>query len=186
MHFAAYRRITAAYKINFAVTSTMYTQVYRPIPLPSYVNILWSPRSVRTAVANFWTAASPPHPRRANLTRRTIFALPEGYNSLHTLRDSGMKQMFKVNYPREQAKLHCEEIYDKVFAHYLRNARNIRKPVGFLVGVKERTGLPSHQTGLQADMPDLGLALHPNPSPSPFCKPKTSLSRLEYGRPDVD
>jgi hypothetical protein len=59
----------------------------------------------------------------------------------------------------------------------------MRKPVSRL---SEQTGLPSHQTGLQADLPGLGLALHQNPSPSPkkpvcagaspFCKPKTSLS----------
>ncbi|KAJ7848553.1 hypothetical protein B0H13DRAFT_1906651 [Mycena leptocephala] len=64
-----------------------------------------------------------------------------------------------------------------------RGMRNMRKPVSRL---SEQTGLPSHQTGLQADLPGLGLALHQNPSPSPkkpvcagaspFCKPKTSLS----------
>jgi hypothetical protein len=59
----------------------------------------------------------------------------------------------------------------------------MRKPISRL---SKQTGLPSHQTGLQADLPGLGFDLHPNPSPSPnkpvgvgaspFCKPKTSLS----------
>jgi hypothetical protein len=64
-----------------------------------------------------------------------------------------------------------------------RGTRTMRKPVSRL---SEQTGLPSHQTGLQADLLGLDFDLHPNPSPSPnkpvgagaspFCKPKTSLS----------
>ncbi|KAJ7889773.1 hypothetical protein B0H13DRAFT_1887882 [Mycena leptocephala] len=45
-----------------------------------------------------------------------------------------------------------------------RGTGNMRKPVSRL---SEQMGLPSHQTGLQADLPGLGLALHQNPSPSP-------------------
>ncbi|KAJ6491164.1 hypothetical protein C8R45DRAFT_928990 [Mycena sanguinolenta] len=66
---------------------------------------------------------------------------------------------------------------------------NTRKPVSRL---SEQTGLPSRQTGLQADLPGLGFDLQPNPSPSPkkpvgagaspFGKPKTSLSRREGQR----
>ncbi|KAJ6467435.1 hypothetical protein C8R45DRAFT_938775 [Mycena sanguinolenta] len=62
---------------------------------------------------------------------------------------------------------------------------NTRKPVSRL---SEQMGLPSRQTGLQADLPGLGFDLQPNPSPSPnkpvgagaspFGKPKTSLSQL--------
>ncbi|KAJ6495051.1 hypothetical protein C8R45DRAFT_926989 [Mycena sanguinolenta] len=63
---------------------------------------------------------------------------------------------------------------------------NARKPVSRL---SEKTGLPGHQTGLQADLPGLGFDLQPNPNPSlkkpvgagasPFCKAKTSLSSEE-------
>ncbi|KAJ6462197.1 hypothetical protein C8R45DRAFT_941007 [Mycena sanguinolenta] len=63
---------------------------------------------------------------------------------------------------------------------------NTRKPVSRL---SEQMGLPSRQTGLQADLPGLGFDLQPNPSPSPnkpvgagaspFGKPKTSLSIRE-------
>ncbi|KAJ6462112.1 hypothetical protein C8R45DRAFT_940926 [Mycena sanguinolenta] len=68
-----------------------------------------------------------------------------------------------------------------------RGTRNTLKPVSRL---SEQTGLPSHQTGLQADLPGLGFDLHPNPSPSPkkpvgagaspFGKPKSELSKRNW------
>jgi hypothetical protein len=67
--------------------------------------------------------------------------------------------------------------------------RNTHKPVSRL---SEQTGLPSRQTGLQADLPGLGFDLHPNPSPSlnkpvgagasPFGKPKSELSASTISR----
>ncbi|KAJ6586297.1 hypothetical protein DFH09DRAFT_1075253 [Mycena vulgaris] len=72
---------------------------------------------------------------------------------------------------------------DSVSSH-----QNTHKPVSRL---GEQTGLPSRQTGLQADLPGLGFDLHPNPSPSPnkpvgagaspFGKPKSALSSAGYG-----
>ncbi|KAJ6455052.1 hypothetical protein C8R45DRAFT_944351 [Mycena sanguinolenta] len=72
---------------------------------------------------------------------------------------------------------------DSGSSHRPTGTRNTHKPISRL---SEQTGLPSHQTGLQADLPGLGFDLHSNPSPSPkkpvgagaspFCKPKTSLS----------
>jgi hypothetical protein len=59
----------------------------------------------------------------------------------------------------------------------------MHKPVSQL---SKQTGLSSHQTGLQANLPGLGFDLHPNPSPSPnkpvgagaspFGKEKSELS----------
>ncbi|KAJ7728152.1 hypothetical protein DFH07DRAFT_782287 [Mycena maculata] len=78
----------------------------------------------------------------------------------------------------------CEQnIGKKLQARKTWGTRDMRKPVSRL---SEQTGLPSHQTGLQADMPGLGFDRHSNPSPSPkkpvcagaspLAKPKTSLS----------
>jgi hypothetical protein len=63
----------------------------------------------------------------------------------------------------------------------------------FWLALSEKTGLPSHQTDLKADLPGLGFDLHPNPSPSlnkpvgagasPFCKLKTSLSFIHAALP---
>ncbi|KAJ6549047.1 hypothetical protein DFH09DRAFT_1087117 [Mycena vulgaris] len=74
---------------------------------------------------------------------------------------------------------------DGVSLQHPRRVRNTCKPVSRL---SEQTGLPSRQTGLQADLPGLGFDLHPNPSPSPnkpvgtgaspFCKPKKFGGRV--------
>ncbi|KAJ6478684.1 hypothetical protein DFH09DRAFT_1108230 [Mycena vulgaris] len=74
-------------------------------------------------------------------------------------------------------------IYALRLRNYSDGDENTHKPVSRL---SEQTGLPSRQTGLQADLPGLGFDLHPNPSPSPnkpvgagaspFGKPKSELS----------
>ncbi|KAJ7917755.1 hypothetical protein B0H13DRAFT_1870056 [Mycena leptocephala] len=49
----------------------------------------------------------------------------------------------------------------------LRNARNIRKPVGFLVGVKRANGLTKPSNGLASRYAGLGLGATPKSRPKP-------------------
>ncbi|KAJ6511660.1 hypothetical protein DFH09DRAFT_1100410 [Mycena vulgaris] len=74
-------------------------------------------------------------------------------------------------------------IYALRLRNYSDGDEKYTQPVSRL---SEQTGLPSRQTGLQANLPGLGFDLHPNPSPSPnkpvgagaspFGKPKSELS----------
>ncbi|KAJ7839881.1 hypothetical protein B0H13DRAFT_1911014 [Mycena leptocephala] len=59
----------------------------------------------------------------------------------------------------------------------LRNARNIRKPVGFLVGVKRANGLTKPSNGLASRYAGLGLGA------TPKSKPKPEKARLRGHKP---